>query len=316
MKKVTVLLPVYNAEKFIKPTIKSILSQTFTDFDFIIINDGSSDNSLSILEDFQKLDSRIKIISRENKGLIQTLNEGIKLSNSTYIARIDADDITHPKRLEWQVSFMEANKEIGFCGTYAKAFLSQYPFIQKKIHYPLKDEDLKVSLFFRNSFIHPSIILRKNILDANNFLYDNYFKGLEDYELWTRMSKICKCANIDKDLIYYRIHKKSITQSSNSDRNQDLQRLLRYEKLFDNYFKSYNIQLSSPQLNLHTKTVLTGIYNFPETSQNQLLDWVKTLENILIQTGCFDKNSIKNICTLQTHKIKKQNIRLFVRKFI
>jgi len=102
---ISVLLPVYNAEKYIKETIESILNQTFTNFEFIIINDGSTDNSLEILQYFAKLDDRIRLISRKNIGVVDTLSEGLELVNAPYIARIDSDDIAPPDRLLLSMSF-------------------------------------------------------------------------------------------------------------------------------------------------------------------------------------------------------------------
>jgi len=115
--KVSIVMSVYNAQKYLDEAIESILNQTYSNFEFIIINDGSTDKSLEIIENYAKKDSRIIVINRENKGLIYSLNEGIRKANGKYIARMDADDISLPQRLEKQVEFMEKNKNIGICGT-------------------------------------------------------------------------------------------------------------------------------------------------------------------------------------------------------
>ncbi len=135
MKPVTFLMPVYNCEKFIAQAIQSLLQQTYQNFDILIINDGSTDNTLTIIEQFQKIDPRIKFISRENRGLIASLNEALELIKTPYIARMDGDDLCHPQRLELQMQFMESHPEIGICGTNMKLFDK----VNKEIHYPFND---------------------------------------------------------------------------------------------------------------------------------------------------------------------------------
>jgi len=118
MSKVSVIMSVYNGEKFLSQAIESILSQTFIDFEFIIINDGSHDGSLDIIRSYH--DQRMKLISRENRGLISSLNEAISLANGQYLARMDADDVSLPERLARQVSFLDNHSEIAVCGTWAE----------------------------------------------------------------------------------------------------------------------------------------------------------------------------------------------------
>ena len=127
---VTVLMSVYNGEKYLERAIKSILNQTFKDFEFLIINDGSTDNSVKIIQSFNDL--RLRLIHNEsNIGLIKTLNKGLKLSNGKYIARMDCDDISLPKRLSIQASFMEKYPEIGVCGSWVKIIGLGKKFINK-----------------------------------------------------------------------------------------------------------------------------------------------------------------------------------------
>ena len=136
---VTVLMPVYNGEKYLKEAIESILNQTFKDFEFLIINDGSTDNSVKIIQSFNDL--RIRLIHNEsNIGLIKTLNKGLKLSNGKYIARMDCDDVSLPKRLSVQINFMEKHPEIGVCGSWVKIIGLEQKFINK---YPQKHEEAR-----------------------------------------------------------------------------------------------------------------------------------------------------------------------------
>lgn len=202
MCKVSVLMPVYNAEKYLAEAIDSIISQTFLDWELVIINDGSTDSSLSIINRFT--DSRIRLINNEtNLGLIKTLNKGIELCRGQYIARMDADDISFPNRFASQVNFMDKNKEYILCGTNAEVIDSEGKETGKVIN-PTKNTLLQISLLFTNPFIHPSMMICKDVL-SNNFL-DEKALHVEDYELWTRLAEQGKIANLELPLLKYRWH--------------------------------------------------------------------------------------------------------------
>jgi len=150
---ISVVLSVYNAEKYLVEAIKSILNQTFKDFEFIIINDGSTDKSLEIIESYQKEDERIILISRENKGLIASLNEGIEKAKGKYIVRMDADDISLSTRFEEQVKIMEENQNIGLCGTSVIVFGNN---IKNDVWKLSKDDKtIKTELLFSSPLFHP-----------------------------------------------------------------------------------------------------------------------------------------------------------------
>ncbi|MFA6136378.1 MAG: glycosyltransferase [Candidatus Paceibacterota bacterium] len=210
--KISVVMSVYNGEKFLKGAINSILSQTFTDFEFIIINDGSTDKSLDTIKTYQ--DPRIKIISRENKGLTHSLNEGIKMSKGSYIARMDADDISLPTRLEEQIKFLELNKEIAICGTWAK-IIDEKGEEMGEYKTPINNEEIKRRIIFHNPFIHPSVMFKKEIMETVG-LYNPKLKHVEDYELWTRIVSKFKTANIPQFLLKYRQNKTGITSRNRS----------------------------------------------------------------------------------------------------
>ncbi|MFH0846036.1 MAG: glycosyltransferase family 2 protein [Patescibacteria group bacterium] len=202
--KITVLMPVYNSEKYLKKSIESILNQTFTDFEFLIINDGSTDNSEKIIKSYN--DSRIKLISNEvNLGVIKSLNKGLDQARGEYIARMDADDISFPKRLEIQIKFMKKNPHIGIAGSWAKIIIGNKKInkYSKPISHP---EKIKIALLFRCIIIHPSIITRKNILEKYNLRYNINYEHAEDYGLWSNAVKYFPITNIKKALIQYRIH--------------------------------------------------------------------------------------------------------------
>ncbi len=203
---VTVLMPVYNGEKYLREAIESILNQTFTDFEFLIINDGSTDNTKEIILSYN--DKRIRYIENEtNIKLIDTLNKGIKLAKGKYIARMDCDDISLPKRLEKQVDFMERNPDITVCGTHLKTIGSGIASVWKTAE---TQEEIICNMLFNSPMNHPTVVFRKEEL-GDYLYYSKDYPHAEDYELWFRLSERFKLANLDSAQYLYRIHSEQVT---------------------------------------------------------------------------------------------------------
>jgi len=209
---ISVLMSVFNGERYLQASVASILEQTFRDFEFIIINDGSTDNTAEILASYN--DPRIIIVNNEaNIGLTKSLNKGLKLARGKYIARMDADDISLPKRVEKQVAFMDANPEIGVCGTWLEAFCGDKKYI---FSYPEHHDDIFAGLLFGGTIGHPTVMIRKeNILTLNEF-YNEEFVCAQDAEYWARLGALgVKLANIGEVLLKYRIHESSVSKVHN-----------------------------------------------------------------------------------------------------
>ena len=212
---ISVLMPAYNAEKFLKEALDSIINQTYTNFEIIIINDGSTDKTQEIINAYA--DPRIKcILHNGNKGLIQSLNEGILCAKGVYIVRMDADDIAFVNRIQVQVDYMESNPQIAAVGSHAI-------FFEKNTEFPIEnwalDQEtntvlkIKKALIWENCLIHPSMCLRANIVKQH--LYDPNQKNYEDYDLWLRLiANNYSISKINEPLLYYRVQENSITQSS------------------------------------------------------------------------------------------------------
>lgn len=205
--KITVLMPVYNGERYLHESIESILTQTFTDFEFLIINDGSTDRSIDIIQTYH--DPRIKLISNDkNMKLIATLNKGLKLAQGKYIARMDCDDISLPTRLEKQFLFMERNTNIGVCGSWIQLLGIGEGHIEK---YPTDSDDIQASLLFYCAIAHPTVMIRTEMLRKHNLEYDSKHLHAEDYGLWKRCSTLFPLANIPEVLLKYRIWNESVS---------------------------------------------------------------------------------------------------------
>ncbi|OGM93849.1 hypothetical protein A2524_00620 [Candidatus Wolfebacteria bacterium RIFOXYD12_FULL_48_21] len=206
---ISVIMPVYNAERFVKEAIESILHQTFTDFEFIIINDGSSDRSAEIIKSFT--DPRIHMVSQSNTGIIGALNTGLKIAQGTYIARMDADDMSEPVRLEKQVTFLRGHPDIALCGTWAKT-ISDTGEETGAYDYPSTTHaEIKRAMLRHNPFIHPSVMFTKQAIEKVG-RYRQEYKHAEDYELWTRIVATFNTANLPEYLFKYRITEGSVTQ--------------------------------------------------------------------------------------------------------
>lgn len=212
MPTISVIMSVYNEpDKWIEQSIDSILNQTFNDFEFIIINDNPGGVvQLTLLKEFAAKDHRIKIIENEtNLGLAASLNKGIDASTGTYIARMDADDISMPQRFELQVKYMKEHPEVSICGTWAYLF-GEIPLLTyRKYKMPSSPDESLIQSVFSSPLIHPSILARSEIM--REFKYDSSLRKAQDYDLWTRI--LCnngKIASIPKYLLRYRVTKKSI----------------------------------------------------------------------------------------------------------
>ena len=207
---VTVLMSVYNGEKFLKEAMDSILTQTFTDFEFLIINDGSTDNSVKIIESYN--DSRIRLINNEkNLKLIASLNKGISLARGKYIARMDCDDISSPTRLEKEVNFLEDSLEYGLVGTFYTV-IDGAGKEQYNKSYPSNNDLIKLFLSLNCPLAHGSIMGRTELFRQNLYGSEEY-SAVEDYELWTRMAKVTKIHNIPEYLFKYRIYGESFSNT-------------------------------------------------------------------------------------------------------
>ncbi len=205
--KVTVLMSVYNGEKYLREAVDSILNQTFKDFEFIIINDGSTDKTLKILNSYN--DPRMKIINnKKNIGLTRSLNKGLSIAKGEYIARQDSDDISMPERLEKQVDFLERNKTVGLIGTYSYIINGKGRILYKSKS--SRSEDISKNLIRGNVFAHGSVMFRKFLLEKVG-AYREEFKTSQDYDLWLRLIEITKAFRISEFLYKWRLLPDSIS---------------------------------------------------------------------------------------------------------
>lgn len=199
---VSVIMSVYNDKKFLKKSINSILNQNYKNFEFIIIDDGSTNSIKKILNKYKNNKKIIIINNKANIGLARSLNHGIKISKGKYIARMDADDYSFRSRLKDQVKFLEKNKNISILGSQA---LIEKAFSEKKEKTKLPSSNLAINfcLNFKNPLMHSSIMMRKSIFKKMRG-YDKNYMRCQDYELWLRSRKYYNFSNLNKVLIKYK----------------------------------------------------------------------------------------------------------------
>lgn len=243
---VSVIIPCYNSEKYVEQAVRSIMVQTYKNLEILITDDCSTDGSFAILQKLAKEDSRIKLFTNEhNQKIVRTLNALVERANGKYIARMDADDISLPKRIEKQVCFMEAHPDIAICGTNAWHINEKGKSIGKST-LPNKIDDCRFFLKYFSTLYHPTLLILAAVLKQN--LYSEYFCYAEDYELWIRLAYQhgLKLMNLQEKLFLYRL---SDTQSSFTHHEKQINSVAKI-------FTTYNL-LEEKSLQTHLNIFFT-----------------------------------------------------------
>jgi glycosyltransferase involved in cell wall biosynthesis len=217
---VAVLMSAFNSEGYIAEAITSILTQSFEDFALLVIDDGSSDSTFEIVMSFDDL--RITALRLDhNHGLAAALNVGLGHIRSPYVARMDADDVSFKQRLDTQVSFMQENPEIGFCGSFVESFGQE----RLRFIYPTDHPHLAVSLLSYNPIAHPTVMFRREIFEKYHLQYRKAYSYCEDYDLWSRASRFVRIANLPLSLLKYRLHDAQVTNRHNQIQQPNARRV-------------------------------------------------------------------------------------------
>ncbi|MDH6354844.1 glycosyltransferase involved in cell wall biosynthesis [Dysgonomonas sp. PH5-45] len=242
MPKVSVLMPVYNAGEYLGEAIDSIIAQTFTDWELVIINDGSTDGSGDVARKYT--DPRIRCLCNDkNRGLIYTRNRLIDEATGEYLAFLDSDDVSLPERLARQVNFLDKNIDYALCGTWGRMIDSDGRYL-RKMNLSDRCEDIRCTLLFTNTFIQSSIMVRGDVLRQHPYAAD--FPLAEDYDLFSRLSEIYKLANLPSCLTLYRWHYTNISQAKKELMNSCVNRIYKRE------FAGLQIYPSDAELVIHS----------------------------------------------------------------
>lgn len=277
---VSVFLSVYNGEQHLREAVESILNQTFRNFEFLIINDGSTDSTREILESY--VDPRIKIFHQSNMGLTKSLNRGIELARGRYIARMDADDISDKERLEIQFEFMESNPRIAVCGTWTHIFGD----VDNVWKYPGDHNAICCRQLFSNAIVHPSAMIRKSVLSGSRLTYNESLLRSQDYDLWVRISKKYELANLNKILLHRRINKLNVGIVHEKDQINTAD-MIRGKQLLD-----LGIDPSVEILALHSRIAQWKLECSIHFIEN-VLKWFEAIIKANSNTKTFDNASLK-----------------------
>lgn len=316
---VSVLLPVYNAERYLAVAIDSLLEQTFQDFEIIAINDGSTDLSGEILDEYALRDYRVRVFHRPQRGLVSALNDGIDLARGEWIARMDADDIALPLRFELQLKNLLSN-EADFCGGAIQLFGSSRGI---KL-YPASNELFGVALLFSAPVAHPTVIGKTAIF--RRLRYDNNFKHAEDYDLWQRAWVLgYKFTNIKNVVLCYRVHKTQVSNkfSLKQSASADSVRVRHWKALFPEYDEVFDAGLFSGSRRHDRKDLLlrdimsTLICHIPEASHRTFINGVL---RIFIRQAGDDMGVIKawiKLCDSSRNALLRTKLRgIFILSFL
>ncbi|WP_316828768.1 glycosyltransferase [Pedobacter miscanthi] len=263
---VSIIMPAFNASSFIKEAISDILDQSYSSFQLLVIDDGSTDDTSAIVTKFS--DPRLTLLrNRKQKGIVSALNLGVSLSIGKYISRMDADDRMALDRLKKQVHFLESNPEYGMVGSWYNV-IDKFGKTQNRVQGLLDHDQIKLGMLFSNQFAHPSVTIRSEIMKTH--LYDSKYEHCEDYELWTRIQKISKVANLPFYLTSYRIHDSNTSVLNNQIMKRNVTGLLSKE------LNGIGIDHSVEELVMHTAISfgLGPVYFKHQQSRSQLNNWL------------------------------------------
>ena len=288
---VSVILPVFNAEKYLPDAISSIINQTYNNLEIIILNDGSTDGSAKIISDFKRQDKRIIVFHYENCGLVKTLNKGFELAKGKYIARMDADDISVLNRIEKQVSKMGGNTKFVLCGTWFQEMGNS----NKKHRVFCRDEDIRLRSLFSPQFCHPSVLIQSDV--AKRIKFKDEFFMAEDYMYWLQLMEVGKVCNIPETLIKYRVHESQISIEKRSK-----QKKVHLKVAKKNWEIIAKILIPEEVL----EPILFGAND--KDSLNDSLSFIQSIENIKIQ-----KLALSHLWKMNKKKLFSLKILVFMR---
>lgn len=281
----SVVLPVYNGQQYLAEALQSVLSQSFNDFELLVIDDGSSDSSREVVKQFK--DTRIKLIENpSNIGLVPTLNKGLSLCQGDLIARMDQDDICEPDRFAKQVAFLQTHPEIDVVGSAIRFFGAiPNPYV---FTFPLEHEAIRVALLFYCPLAHPAVMFRRSLVQEGNWGYSDDFRHAEDYHFWSRLLLRRRAANLKDCLLNYRLHQK---QYSSALSNKQYETSLRVRALM---LSEAGIVPSPEDIALHESVILEQ--PLPRADYLEALaGWFGKIEEGNQQTGYWEAAALHQL---------------------
>ena len=284
MPPITVLMPAHNAGPYLREAMDSVLGQTFRDFEFLIVDDASTDDTPAIVRAFR--DERVRYVRSDARlRLAGALNQGLELARGAVIARMDADDICLPVRLAVQHAYLSQHLEVGLCGAGVERFgLQRGPFHRM----PLTYAETQAYALFDDPFAHPTVALRRDLFNRHRLRYDPAYCPADDYELWSRALRLFPCVNLDRIVLRYRVHGQSLTQAEWSDMDAHAARVAARE------LQSLGVAHDGESTRFH-RNIGRG-RGFPIRRRDELLraeHWLRTLQSAAESSGRYQTAALR-----------------------
>jgi glycosyltransferase involved in cell wall biosynthesis len=269
---ISVIIPIYNSESYVGEALESIINQAYKNLEIILVDDGSTDKSLVIVEKYAESDKRIVILRNgNNSGIVVSLNKGISYCHGKYVARMDSDDWSFPYRISKQVEFLEKNPDVVICGGSIEIVDVNMKHLNYRL-YPLTDKKVRSVIFMFSPYAHPSVMYRAEAVRKAG-LYDNSFLWAEDYDLYFRLGMIGKFSNLHEPLLKLRTHKNSVSQTRL--KKQELMTLLvRFKSWI-----SYGYPLTFFNL-IYSIAQLVGVFVIPVSIKFKLFNFLRSSKKI------------------------------------
>lgn len=242
---ISVVLPVFNARKFVLQAVESVLSQSFRDFELLVIDDGSSDGSDDLIEAQFGSNPRLRLIRRTNHGIASTLNYAISASNGAYIARMDADDICLHGRFQKQSEILAWDPLVSVVGSNS-ILINECGDRIGKTDVQVSHDNIVGAMLYGSSMVHPTVMMRRSIFEDYNLSYDESLVVAQDYNLWLECSKKFRFLNLSEPLLMYRIHQMNWSRRCNSEVSDSHRR-----KIYKKYFEVHNLRVDDAFLDAH-----------------------------------------------------------------
>lgn len=289
----SVLMPVYNAGRYLRDSVECVLRQSVRDFEFVIVDDGSTDNGIGIVQSFR--DRRIRVVRHEhNRGLAAARNTCLEAARGVYVAWLDADDLCHPSRLHEQLEVLTRRPEVGLCGTWVKTLGGDRVH---KWRYPIDSDTLKARMIFDDPFATSSVMIRRSVLARHNAMFDDSFPLAEDYDLWERLSRVTLLANIPKYLTYYRLHPK---QTSNALLDRQAAAVWRIQ---ERQIRRLALQATDEQRETHLRLGVRWDFTGDETWVERARAWLEKLSGANEERAIFPRRAFDTVVADRWYRV-------------
>ncbi|KQN74820.1 glycosyltransferase family 2 protein [Devosia sp. Leaf64] len=282
---VSVVIPTFNAEKFLAEAVASVLGQSFGDFELLVVDDGSTDGTSEILKSFAH-DARLRLLRNDrNMGLIATLHHAYAQCRAPLIARMDADDVCDAERLGRQVAYLQANPEVAIVGGGIRFFGN---ISTKDFHFPTDHEAIRAAMLFYCPLAHPALTFRRELVDRGLMRYDDDFRHAEDYHLWSRLLLTVRAANLHDVVLNYRLHAQQVSSDS-SDKQYAASLRVRRKML-----EECGVLVDDEDIALHESVILERPIAIADYMPN-LAAWFLRLEQANGRSGYWDAEALHSI---------------------